>query len=406
MNVPAGERPDTNQAPFATRIEAMVQSFFQFTLAYLATTKRLVVPANAYAIGAHISTRGDSRTVLPYTFLTLAYFPFAIILTAASDTIWDVLLDPEHPAAAIVKSLAEGPSPTQILISSIPVLLVVLVLRGALVSMFQVGDTGKKVLRRSLAYAYGFQFIIFTLLLFIIVLGHTTFMHTFFPRWFVAITDWIAQPIVFYSLLFFSVCYPSIALVYVAIRLRRHWRFGFVPVAVGLTAMIGTAAIIYCGTIPGRASNIVAPPGGVESHVLAPLYSSRRRDVVVGLYLYVKNTGNNTVIVTDRDFGVNLKYDNGKVIPLNAYSAGFCSWSDGVAPILSVKSEEVKWIRLNFDLASDSGLFDKIASDGYVWIKVFGLLGGPIHTEWEKVRITDSSPSEIWRGCQNPAGKP
>jgi len=112
------------------------------------------------------------------------------------------------------------------------------------------------------------------------------------------------------------------------------------------------------------------------------------------------------VVVTDHDFGINLKYDDDKVIPQNAYSAGFCSWSDGEAPILSVKNEEVKWVRLNFDLGVDSGLFDKIASDGYVWIKVFAFSGGPIHTEWEKVRIVDSSPSEIWHGCQNPVGRP
>ena len=96
-----------------------------------------------------------------------------------------------------------------------------------------------------LAYAYGFQIIIFTLLLFYVVLGHTSFTHAFFPEWLARASDWVAQPILFYAILLFSLAYPALALVYAAVRLRRHWRFRSLPIAIGAIAVTGTVAIVF-----------------------------------------------------------------------------------------------------------------------------------------------------------------
>jgi hypothetical protein len=393
-----GTSKDSLGTPFADRIEVTVESFFRFASRYIETAKRLTSPFNAYAISATTSRRPVRNIVLPYTFLTLAYFPFAIILAATSDTIWDVLLNPERSAAQIVKNFSAGPSPTQILISALPALIVILGLRRAITVMFRVRQSGKTLLQRLLAYAYGFQFLLATLLLLLLVVGHTSFISGLFPPFVATIAQWFAVPALFYGLLVFALFYPCVALLWASFRLRRQWRFRTAPAFVAVLVLVGSIAIVYCGTFPGRVSTILKPHSGIESSFISPLQVSQKRDVVIGLYLLVQNATDETIIVKDREFGVQLKNSQGKIIPRNAYKATLCDWSDHADPIMAIRSGDVKWIRLVFDLRIDSALFSKASSSGYVSIKAFQL-SGPIRVDWSNVLIAPTSLHSIVQDC-------
>jgi hypothetical protein len=164
-------------------------------------------------------------------------------------------------------------------------------------------------------------------------------------------------------------------------------------------ALVGTTAIIYCGTFPGHVSTILSPHSGIESSFISPLQVSQKRNVAVGLYLSVQNASDETVILKDREFGVQLRNSQGKIIPRNAYKATLCDWSDHTDPIMTIRSGDVRWIRLVFDLRIDSAMFSKASSTGYVAIKAFQL-SGPIRTDWSNVLIAPASLRSIVQNCQ------
>lgn len=68
------------------------------------------------------------------------------------------------------------------------------------------------MLQRLLAYAYGFQFLLATLLLLLLVVGHTSFINGLFPSSVATIAQWFATPELTYGLLVFALPYPCVAL--------------------------------------------------------------------------------------------------------------------------------------------------------------------------------------------------
>ena len=385
---------------FADKLETAVESFFTFLARFLETARRLVWPCNAYVISAVSSQRLNRRVVLPYTFLTLAYFPLAIMLAASADTVWDLLLAPERTAVDIAKRFSEGPSISHIIMIAAPALLVLLILRKALTLSFTLRTSGQMLLQRALAYAFGFQFLTASLLLLFAVVGHESFIGVLFPRPMVAFIQALTPPILFYGLFIWAIFYPCVALCFVALRLRRYWRWRTTPLIVAVFTLFGTIAVIYSGTFPSRVSRMLSPEVRVTSRVVAPLKVFDGHDVVISLYLSVENLTANTVIVSDRDMGVQIKDGSGRVIPKTDYTATFCGWSDGNAPIMPIRAGDVKYIHLVFDLGIDSHLYGAAARTGYLWIQVAQKADDVVRTDWSNVEVQSADLKTIKSDCR------
>ena len=366
---PAGEdedEPGTSGAPkpVSQKIEEAIDGFVEFGVAFLRTMVRLIAPWTVLSVALAAGRKGR-RTLLPYTFLVTAYFPWSVILVAAASSYWEVLLSPETAASDILAKLSTSVSPAKLLTEAIPALGAVLLGGVALGWIMQSRRIERELLRRAFGYAFGFHFLALSSLLVLLLGTRTEFLtrltgldsHALDPL--SNVSGLLFRPLAVYG-----IAYPALALGAASWTLYRRRLTFRAARTIATIAFVAVLVLIvnYIGWFPAAVQEAAKPetPAGVGLDIdtdeeVDVTRGPDGRAIVAATVLLDNQTGNRTA-VKRTSFRLSVKdrlareHLFGQTRPtVDSEPATVIRWSDGEAPFMVLEPGALKWARLRSD---------------------------------------------------------
>ncbi len=169
-----GDRTKIGVQPklFSDRIEEAVEGAFRFFLRFLRRIGLLItIPHKA---GARLTQDKDEPAythVLPFTFLAIGYFLFAMVVEVTSENILNAVWLGDDIAKQVYEDVREGVTILQIVTASLPGITIVVFMSG-IFSFFLYSDRGeRKRFVRFSCFVFGYQCIAYFIVVSCIFLG-------------------------------------------------------------------------------------------------------------------------------------------------------------------------------------------------------------------------------------------